>query len=107
MSTARVSADESSSETQPRRGCIEIRTLDENEEWKMKEVAEQSREVDANPGSCGGADGDAYCGQYDHELDVVCGDREIPVTQRFQKPDLFTFQRNEATKGKIDQERGD
>ena len=88
--------NDSSSEAQGCRGRVEIGALDENEKRKVKEVAEQSRDADAKPGPCGAADDDAYCGQYDHELDVVEGDRDIPVSQRFQKPDLLAFQRNEA-----------
>ena len=52
-------ADDAGSETERGRDDIEIRALGKDQKRKMEEVAEQRRDVDAEPGAGDAADDDA------------------------------------------------
>ena len=69
----------------------------------MKEVAVEAGEAVAEPRAADEADSDADCRDEENHFDVVTSDRQRPVAERLQEPDLLALQRDHARQRDVDE----
>src|SRR6516164_3976990 len=101
------SACDPGEQTQETTPDIDIRTLGEDKKRKVNKAPVHPGDKRAKPCARDTANDGTDRNERDHKFEIVRGNGDISVAQRFEQPDLLALQRDHPIKPLVDEECGD